>query len=220
MLTEDYLIRMINLAISALLRIVGLKKAGDFQEARLLIDITFEQMLGLRASVAKNLDDGRLYYLLTRNNRLDTRRLALIAELFWHEGEIAAAQNREQESREAYTRALRYNLEVLFSATDDTNLQDEVRPKIELLTQSVDVASLGAETLWPLAGYYEDSGAYALAENILLLLAGRPELQNEIRPELVAFYGRLLEKPEQALESGGVNHAQVRERLKRLQSNG
>ena len=94
MLTEDYIIRMINLAIAALLQIVGLKKKGDYQTALDLIDLTFEQLLGLRASMAKNLDDERLYFLLTRQDRLDTQRLAIVADLFQEEGDIYAAQGR------------------------------------------------------------------------------------------------------------------------------
>lgn len=256
MLTEDYLIRMINLAIAALLRIIGLKKEGDFQEALILIDLTFEQLLGLRASMAKALDDNRLYYLLTRNEQLDLQRLSIIADLFHHEGDILAAQGRLKESREDYARALRYNLEVLFQShpLDEEQAADEAgaaggedhpgdekgvgekdpRPpargailsavelvaRIEELLRGLDLAELGADTLWPLAGYFEESGAYSRAEVILLLMVERPEVQAEILPELIAFYERLLEKPAARLAEGGFTPAQVNERLERWRAGG
>ncbi len=207
MLTEDYLIRMINLAIAALLRIIGLKKEGDYQEALLLIDVTLEQLLGLRSSMAKNLDDNRLYFLLTRNDRLDTQRLAIVADLFHEEGDILSALGRVQESQKDYARALRFDLEVLFN-------EGEVEPvellrKIEYLVQRLDLHGLGADTLWPLAGYYEEREAYAQAEAVLLMLAGRPEVRAEILPEVAAFYERLAAK-------GVISKKEIKERWESL----
>lgn len=214
MLTEDYLIRMINLAIAALLQIVGLKQKGDFQTALQLIDLTFEQLLGLRASMGKNLDDERLYFLLTRGERLDTRRLALVADLFHEEGDIYAAQGRAEESRADYTRALRYYLEVLFSGPEGDPAQIEAR--VEALAARLDLPSLGSETLWPLAGYYEERGAYAAAGELLRTLAERSEIRTEVLPELIAFYQRLVALPPEQLAAGGLSAAEAQERLARL----
>ncbi len=208
MLTEDYLIRMINLAIAALLRIIGLKKEGDYQEALLLIDVTLEQLLGLRSSMAKNLDDNRLYFLLTRNDALDTQRLAIVADLFHEEGDILAALGQAQASQADYARALRFDLEVLFEEGEADPV--ELLRKIEDLLQKLDLQTLGADTLWPLAGYYEERGAYVQAEKVLLMLAERPEIRAEIVPEVSAFYERLAAK-------GVISAAEMKERMGRLE---
>jgi tetratricopeptide (TPR) repeat protein len=213
-LTEDYIIRQINLAIATLLQILGLKKKGDYQTALELIDLAFEQLLGLRASMAKNLDDERLYLLLTSQERLDARRLAVVADLFQEEGDIYALQGRAAESAADYTRALRYNLEVLFNESDVD--RDEIREKVETLAGRLDLATLGAETLWPLAGYYEENGAYARAEAALRILAGRPETRAEVLPEVVAFYRRLLDLPPEKITAGEISPDQVKERLRSL----
>ena len=47
MLTEDYLIRQINLAIAALAKILGFKTAGQYQAALYEIDQLLEQLIGL-----------------------------------------------------------------------------------------------------------------------------------------------------------------------------
>ena len=211
MLTEDYLIKMINLALAALLRIVGLRKNGDYTEALMLIDLTFEQLLGLRASMVKSLDDDHLYYLLTNNDVLDARRLALIASLFHEEGDIYAAQNRAEESQADYTRALRYFLEVSFS--EDAPTVEDLTGRIEDLIQKLDIPNLGSETLWPLSSYYEQNSAYDEAEKILLILVERNAIRLQILPEVIAFYQRLLEKSPDALTAGGISQAQARERL-------
>lgn len=208
MLTEDYIIRMINLAIAALLRIVGLRKSGAYEEALGWIDLTFEQLLGLRASMVKALDDERLYFLLTRNDQLDARRLELVADLFREEAHIFALQNRAAESQAGYARALKYSLDVWFdgSAENPQALQD----KIEEMLQALNLETLDAGTLWPLAGYLEGSGAYSRAEAVLNILAGRSETSEAIQPELTAFYERMLEKPAADLEHGGLSITAVK----------
>lgn len=215
MLTEDYLIKMINIALAALLRIIGLKKDGDYYDALQLIDMTFEQLLGLRASMVKSLDDDHLYYLLTRNDHLDTRRLAIIAGLFHEEGDIYAAQALIPESQADYTRALRYFIEVSFS--EDAQLVEDLSERIDDLCHKLDIPSLGSDTLWPLSSYYEEKGAYAQAESILLILAERSEIRPQLLPELIAFYHRLLEKSDQKLSTGGLSRSQVQESLSRWQ---
>jgi hypothetical protein len=219
MLTEDYLIRMINIAIAALLRIVGLRSSGSYEEARLLIDMTFEQLLGLPASMAKNLDDGRIYYLLSdTDGALDTRRLAIIAELFHEQGEIMSALNREGESRADFTRALRYYLEVFFSEQNQRPPEHnpaDLRKQIEELAGRLDLPSLGPDTLWPLTGYFEEAGAFARAEAILLELAERPGLRAEIAPELAAFYERMAAKTPAQVSAGGIDPAALAEKRAR-----
>ena len=217
MLTEDYIIRMINLAIQALLRIVGLKKGGDYQEALLLIDLTFEQLLGLRSSMAKNLDDERLYYLLTRNAVLDTQRLEMVAELFLQEADIYAALGRVEESHLDYVRALKYFMEVHFNQVSRDAAVDE---KIAEVLQHLDLSGLGPDVLWPLASYYEDQGAFASAEAMLLALVERPEVRAEILPEVVAFYKRMQNQEPAALEAGEMTPERVREGLARWQQQG
>jgi hypothetical protein len=200
--------------------------------------------------MARSLDDNRLYFLLTRNDQLDTRRLAIVADLLHQEGDIYAALGRAEESRQDiaralsnldesrqdtaralryteesrqdYARALRFDVEVFFNAGDGEQAageQGSLQAKIEDLVEKLDLAGqgerLGADTLWPLAGYYEETGAYARAERLLLALAGRAEIRAEILPEVVAFYERLAQKPPEALAEGGTSLEQVRAGLRR-----
>ncbi len=211
MLTEDYLVRQINLAIATLLQILGLKKKGDYQTALQLIDMTFENLLGLRSSMAKALDDDRLFFLLTRNDELDTRRLAIVADLLQEEGDIYASLGREPESSADYARALRFNLVVLFGKGEVDLV--EIQQKVETLAGRLDLNSLGADTLWPLAGYYEENGVYAKAEALLMMLVERPDLRAGLLPEVIAFYQRLADLPPEKLAVGGVKLEEVRQRL-------
>jgi hypothetical protein len=211
MLTDDYLIRMINLAIAALLRITGLKKKEDYEEALQLIDLTLEQLVGLRSNLIRHMEDEKLFYVLTRQDRLDTQRLELIADLLQQEGDIFAIQNRLVESREDYSRALKYYLEVSFhEPVLDISVLGQ---KIDQLVKILDLRLLGADVLWPLSAFYEENGAYSQAEESLLRLMSLPGLEAEILPELIAFYERMLHQPPAALGRGGLTLVEVRKKL-------
>ncbi|HEY9087876.1 MAG TPA: hypothetical protein VIO36_06885 [Anaerolineaceae bacterium] len=216
MLTEDYLIRMINLAIAALLRLAKLRREGQIEPAQELIDITLQQLTGLRPHLIKQLEDERLYHILTRHERLDTQRLAIIAELFEMEGDLLAQQGRESDSLDSHARALRYYLEACFQDAQAGEDTSALRERIDALAGRLDLARLGADTLWPLAGYYEEQGAFTLAEEALRLLWGRADTRDAIQPELIAFYRRLLEKPAEEIARAGMDMDILRGRLAEL----
>jgi hypothetical protein len=210
MLTEDYIVRLINLGIRALLRIVGLRKSGDYEDALQLIDLTVEQLLGLKASTVKNLSDERLYDLLTRHDELDTQRLAIVADLLEQESLIFTAQNRVEEAREDIIRVIKFNLVLFF--TDSTRDQAELKLKIISLAQNVELAGLDSDVLWSLASFYEESKEYIQAEALLLHLVERPGIRENIIPELDAFYSRLLAKNSIELAQMGLDSTQIQAR--------
>jgi len=97
MLTEDYLIRQINLAIAALAKILGLKTAGQFQAALYEIDQLLEQLIGLRSYMIKNLSDEGILAILSNAEGVDTDRLLIVADLIKHEGDILAEKKYAEE---------------------------------------------------------------------------------------------------------------------------
>jgi hypothetical protein len=97
MFSEDYILRMINQAVAFLLKIAGLKKAGDYAEAQQAIDQALELLLGLRADIIKRLDDVSILKALTQQGKLDIHRLALIADLFKEDGDTSVDLTEEIE---------------------------------------------------------------------------------------------------------------------------
>lgn len=211
MLTEDYLIRMINLAVAALLEIIGLKKKGDLDNALNLIDFSLERLTGMRSNLIKHLEDERLFYVLTRSEQLDTQRLELVADLFREEGDVLAAKNRLDESRDDYARALRYYLETFFNLPEEewARLQE----KIEALVTFLGEDRLDPSAAWPLAGFYEETGAWGRAKDLLERLAAQPDLRESVLPELCAFYRRLLDQPPEQLAGQGLDRARIQQQL-------
>jgi hypothetical protein len=216
MLTEDYIMRMINQALVVLRRILQMKATGQHQQALQEIEQALEQLLGLKTELVKHLDDESIFETLTHNEKLDTDRLFLVAELFKEEGEILAELGRVAESTFSRIRALNFYLEVAL----DGNLERFPPPheKISDLLQKLDGVVLEPATKYPLYIYYEQENQYAAAEHTLTDLANEPDLVSEALNELRSFYERLLEKSAEELAESGFSGAQIREKLDKIQN--
>jgi hypothetical protein len=152
MFTEDYVMRMINQALAALMIAIGLRKAGKYSEALQGIQQSIEQLMGLPASMIDQMDDSSLLSMLTAGGQLDTGRLAVLSDLYQEQGANFFKLNQPVPGIFAYTRALRFNLEVVL--TDESQLLPETMLKINTLVQKLDKNPLGIDTQLALADYY------------------------------------------------------------------
>jgi tetratricopeptide (TPR) repeat protein len=119
MLIEDFILRQISLLAAFLAKVTGLSKAGQFQEARAMIDQAIEETLGLNANIVKQMDQAGLLNLLTTLNVPDSGKALVIANLFEAEGDVLALQGNKEESQECYQRALNLLLEITPQSPDD-----------------------------------------------------------------------------------------------------
>jgi hypothetical protein len=214
MLSEDYLIRMIRQAAAVMAKIIGLKKAGDYQEALQTIDQTLEQLLGMNAHVVHLMDDESLYKTLTLDESLDLERLGIIADLYWEEADILGLQEQKTESINSYIRSLNYYLTIRINSS--SSQPKDLSRKIEEITKKLADVNLPEKTMFDLFCYYENEGKYKKAEKILAGLTARPEKGADIKAETISFYKRLLEKSPMELSAGGMNVKQIRRKLKGL----
>ncbi|GEM_PF-2401381 len=135
MLTEDHILRQIAQFVAVLAKILGLSKAGQFQEACSLIDQAIEGLLGLNANIVKGMDEAGLVTLLTTGLGLDCGKLVVLADLFNVEGDVFAAQQRPNESKDSYQRAL--NLYYVFTAECKVDVETDILAKIEALEKMI-----------------------------------------------------------------------------------
>jgi tetratricopeptide (TPR) repeat protein len=153
MFTEDYLMRIINLAIATLMISIGLKKAGKYSEARQVIQQAIEQLTTLPANIVDQMDDGSLLSMLTVLGQLDIGRLAILADLYQEQGEILFKLDQADQGPIAFARALRFNLEVALS--ESATLSTENIGKVEVLIQLLNGRSLPVETQLALSDYFQ-----------------------------------------------------------------
>jgi hypothetical protein len=210
MLTEDYLLRMINLAVTALLQAMGLRKEGKYIEARQAVDQALEQLTGLRADLSGRLDDRALLDTLILQGEFDHERASLLADLYQEQGEIDQAQGYGDQACASRARALTLRLEASLSDPEGIALQD----KIEQLVAATQACALSFEARFALYSYYENCGIYARAEQILGELRDDRHYGVEMRQEYGEFCLRLREKLDPELERGGLTRSKLEELMR------
>ena len=174
MLTEDYIMRMINQVLAVFLQAVGFKKAGQFSQALQTFDQAVESLLGLRASLANQLEDRQLLAMLTFQGKLDVDRLLVLADIYHEKGEVYALQGQLEQSQFAAQRGLRLYLEAALAT--EAILPLELVQKIEAQRSRLSAPDLPVETRLALLDYFDrllPSGEDFLAAAGL----SRPDLQ-------------------------------------------
>ena len=152
MFTEDYLMRIINMAIAVLMTAIGLRKSGKYSEALQAIQQAIEQVTTLPANLVDQMEDSNILNLLVTQGQLDVGRLAILADLYQEQGENLFKLDKSVQGRLALTRALRFFLEVALA--EDVNLSTENIGKVEALSKRLKGAVLPVETRLALSDYY------------------------------------------------------------------
>lgn len=153
MFSEDYILRMINQAVAVLQHLLRLKRAGQYQQALQAADTALETLLGLRASLLRQLDDEKMLSMLTLNEELDLERLSLLAQIFNEEHEILTRLARSGEALLAAGRALRLYLELVLN--DASLLNAERIALIEALRRQLQGTPLPLPTRLACLDYLE-----------------------------------------------------------------
>jgi hypothetical protein len=150
--TEDYLMRIINQAIAALLTAIGLRKAGKVAEAQQAIQQAIEQLTTLPSNLVDQMDDNSVLGMLSAQGKLDVGRLAILADIYQEQGDLLIQQDQSRQAGAAFARSLRFILEVALA--EDTNLSNENIGKVSNLVQRLEGISLPEDTELGLSDYY------------------------------------------------------------------
>lgn len=189
MLTDDYIIRMINQAIDVLIRVINLKASGEYQQAQQLIEQSLEQLIGLRIDLLQSLDDQNILGTLSMNGIPDANRILLVADLFKEEGDVLASQNMVTSSIRSYQRALYFYLiyENSTNPTDATILKGN----IEFLANALEYINCQIETELMLSDYFERIGYYSKGYKVLEKLSKVPGFQGEAITQRIDYLERI-----------------------------
>lgn len=153
MFTEDYLLRIINQALAALMTAIGFRKSGKYSQAWEVIQQAIEQVTGLPAHMVDQLDDTSILALFSVNTQSDLGRLVVLADLFQEQAELFQVLGQPAQGSLAYERSLRFLLEAVLA--DDSSLTPENIGKISALCQKLTGQELPLETRLSLHDYYQ-----------------------------------------------------------------
>lgn len=152
---------MVTQAARAIARILGLKQAGQYQQALLQIDQALQEFLGLSASLAAQLSANELITTCRFGSALDKDKALLLATLLREEGDIYAAESRPKESHERYYKSLSIALEALLEG--DIPLCRGYLDLVESLTAGLNDEKVDPDLRYDLFRYYDKLGDAAKA---------------------------------------------------------
>lgn len=199
---KDYIVRMIEQLAAYLWNIVFNKKISNYEYALEEIERAYNSLLNSNGNAIKQLDAAAI----TKANAANSTNIAAIASLLFEEADILERINGiNAVSAEYYQKAF-----LLFLAIKT----DQYTDKLEEIVLKIDPYEIHDETKYHLMMYFEEKGLYGKAEDCLFEL-----IQNNysnIVNEGKAFYTRLLEKDDSALEQGNLPRIEIVESLSQL----
>lgn len=223
MLHEDYLMRMLRPLSAVVATMLQIrkgdldeeKKGRQFEDALLIVDRTEQQLLGLNSMVINQLAEGSLFEILGLDSPLGASKCLALAYLLKEEGDIFAARGDEAESYRRYIKALNIYFEVL-QVKGVAELRDQF-PEVNAVIDKVQGYDLPADTQYGLFRYYEVTGSYGKAEDILFDLMDADPDDKDLIDDGIAFFRRLREESDGQLIAGNLPRREVEAGLRELE---
>ena len=204
MIRRDYILRMIEEFIQALARVNALKQDRRWQEAAGVVDEEFQRLIGVGAQAVARLTETELLATIIRGEPTQAVRdkTLMLTALLKEAGDVAAWQERAEESRSCYLKGLHLMLETL--AHEEVFAFPEFVPRVEMFVAVLRDSPLPLETQALLMQHYERSGEFAKAEDALFaMLEAEPENAGLVEFG-ASFYKRLQGQSDAALEAGNL----------------
>jgi hypothetical protein len=209
---NDYILRMISQLAKVLAHIVQLREKGRDDDALREIDQSMQKLCGLNSQLVNSLSESSLIAAIRGGASLDVGKCLVLAGLLKEEGDLMADRDLEDDAAARYLKSLALYLEAMH---DDARLHlpsyvervQEVAGSLEEFVMPLDIRTR-------LMSYYELSGAFGAAEDVLFDML---EDEEDDAPALGAdFYGRMLELTDDELDSGDLPRDEVLEGLERV----
>jgi len=209
MYREDYIMSLIRQTGAVWAQIVDAIRAHRFETGRALIEQSYGQVLGLPSDALRRLTPRELVARLRfdMSPELGRQRCLWLAALLTAAGDLAAAQGDDDARAEAHFHALVVLLDVLLH--DGMDHLPAHTPTVAQLTERLAADALPAETLLQLCDYYERTGAYAQAENVLFEALEQAPDRAAVVAHGRGFYARLRQLDDEALAAGDLPRPEV-----------
>jgi hypothetical protein len=218
MINKDYILRMAERFGRYLAIILRLKQYNKHEEALLYIDDLFLQMTGLTTGFINSASEEMLLNMISPLGALNVDKCLWIAVLLKEEADIYEELGNPDESYYRYLKSLFFFLEV--SLRDVTPKDFDIDIAIEDVLGKLAEYELPLQTKSKLFRYFEKTGQYAKAEDVLFeMLEGEEKdeaVEDEVVEQGVGFYERLMKKSDDELEAGGLSREEVEEGLGEL----
>lgn len=218
MIRRDYILRMIEEFIRVLTQIRALKKGQRWQEAAGVIDEEFQRLAGAGAQAVAQLSETELLAKLIQGEPTQAVRdkALLLTTLLKEAGDLAAAQDRTEESSACYLKGLHLLLNTL--ARDEIDRCPDFVPKVEGFVAALQGLPLAIRTLALLMEHYERTGQFGKAEDAFFGILDAQPNDTEALDFGIAFYERLNGRSDAALVEGNLPRPELEAGLVELRA--
>ena len=209
MIRRDYILRMIEQFMQVLSKIRALRKDQLWSEAAAILDEEFQRLVGEGARAVAGLSQTELIARLIRGEPtqvVHTKTLLLVT-LLQEAGDLAALQERSEESRACYLKGLHLLLYSL--AAGEVHEMPEFVPRIEVFVNCLKESPLPLETSALLMQHYERAGEFAKAEDALFAMLEAEPKNPRLLEFGIDFYRRLELQSDASLANGNLPRAEV-----------
>jgi hypothetical protein len=216
MLRKDYLLRQIEMLSGLVARLLGLRQAGNEQDAVEEIEQSYQELFGLEPRLIGLVPTEFLLDKLRSGEYLDADKGTTLAILLREDANNYQAQGNALEHYQRMVRSLKVFLAVA--------LEHQIAPEQEALYDvdgvlaQMDAYELPLDLQFDLFHYFEDGGQYARAEDVLHELLEDNDAHDAVVAEGVSFYQWLLTLSDDELNAGNLPRAEVEESLAQLQT--
>jgi len=211
MLTKDYLMRMIDTLAKVLAKLVFSKESKEYKNAYSELNNVAKEFFAIDLNFAESISNQQLIELIGKNKLLLPGNCYVFGILFKEEAELLELQNVMQRAVNLYERSLCIFVEGLKSSP--TIIEPEHLNKINSLVDKLRDFEMTIEAEENIFFYYEFSGNYAEAENIIYNLI---EYDENYVESGIQFCTRLLKKPDENLIKGNLPRNEIEESLASL----
>jgi len=209
MIRRDYIIRMIEQFFQLLNRLQSLKQDQQWDKAAETLDDQFKRLVGVGAQAATRLSETELLAKLIQGEpTLAVReKTFMLTSLLKEAGDVAAGQEKLEESHACYLKGLHLLLETL--ARGDVYESPEFVPKVELFVSALQGSPLPFQTHGLLMQHYERTGEFAKAEDALFAMLELEPDNTALLDFGISFYQRLEGQHDTALVDGNLPRAEL-----------
>ncbi len=210
MLHKDYIMRMIEQFSNVLAQIIFNREIKKYELAESEIQKAYKDLLGSDREFILSLSDDTILQLFKSSSDTGYERCVFIAELLNEEAQIVESKGGSARiASDLYSKTFSVLAQVIIESKYWR--QEYYLQKLNDLAEKIHQNDIPAKTQFKLFRFYEISGSFAKAENILFALI---ELQYPvIFIEGEQFYQRLLKRTDEELCAGNLPRDEVNDGL-------
>lgn len=201
---RDYLLRMMEEMTEAVGAALGLRQQNRHTEALARLDELLKKRFRLPLPLLESLPPEQIIDLFRMGGTVEVDKLQQASRLLEEAGRTRQDMGEPDQGLQLLMKALHL---YVYSALNGASMEPLQLPeRITAVHEQVKEYLLPLELDKLLAAYFEREGLYAQADEIWFDLGVK---QKPLLHEAVAFYDRLLQRPDDELERGGLSRTEA-----------